>query len=331
MSKSKKIALGILIGVAVLVLALVVAVPLLINIDRYRPEVVKHLEAETGKPVEIGKLTLHVFPSVAVYVDDFSMGNPAGFPPGVFVKARRISAMVDAGQLWDRKVAIKSLELDDPLLNILQDARGKWNFENPPAAQKASEANDQSPSSFSLGVISRVTITNAELKAANLLANGREGPEDFQGHGGKRELVEGDRRAFNEAAVVGVPRFADPGAGGGWWTSVAYAAEAAPAAQGNLTAKSLMFSDLQVTSVQSKLRLVPKPGYFRGLKFDLYDSPAAGARNTTRSGATVVPSSVSVLCIGRVSTRATVTARTGACSGADSCAPFGGAPVRPHP
>jgi uncharacterized protein involved in outer membrane biogenesis len=284
MSKSKKIALGILIGVAVLVLAMVVAVPLLINIDRYRPEVVKHLEAETGKPVEIGKLTLHVFPSVAVYVDDFSMGNPAGFPPGVFVKARRISAVVDAGQLWDRKVAIKSLELDDPLLNILQDAGGKWNFENPPAAQKASEANDQSPSSFSLGVISRVTITNAELKAANLLANGREGPAYFQGHGVNLELVQVDLNAFTAAALVGVPRFAAPGAGGGWWTSVAYAAGAAPAAQGNLTAKSLMFSDLQVTSVKSKLRLFPKQVYFDDLNFDLYDGHAAGALNFNFAG-----------------------------------------------
>jgi uncharacterized protein involved in outer membrane biogenesis len=286
MSKGKKLILGILIGVAVLVLAVAVAVPLLVNIDRYRPEVVAHLEEETGKPVEIGKLTLHVFPEVSVRVDDFTMGNPKGFPAGDFVKARRISAVVDAGELWDRKVVIKSLELDDPGLNLLQDAGGKWNFENPPAAPKSSPAGaGQSPSSFSLGVISKVTISNAQLKAANLLANGREGPAYFQGQGVNLELNEVDLNAFAEQAALVMPRFGRASAGGRELDeSVAYAAEPAPAAQGTLAAKSLMFSNLQVTSVKSKLRLYPKQVYFDDLNFDVYDGHAAGALNFNFAG-----------------------------------------------
>jgi uncharacterized protein involved in outer membrane biogenesis len=285
MSKGKKILLGILIGVLALILALVVVVPLLVNVDRYRPEVAKHLEEETGKPVEIGRLSLHVFPSVSIRVDDFAMGNPEGFPKGDFVKARSISAVVDAGQLWDRKVVIKSLELEDPVLNLLQDARGKWNFENPPAPLKTSEASSQSPSSFTLGVISKVTISNAELKAANLLASGREGPAYFQGQGVNVELEQVDLNAFTAAALLGVPSLPAGGSSGtGWGTSVAYGAEPAPAAQGNLSAKSLMFSNLKVTSVKSKLRLFPKQVSFDDLNFDLYDGRAAGALDFNFAG-----------------------------------------------
>ena len=174
MSKGKKIALGILIFVAVLLVGLAVVIPILIDIDRYRPQVVKHLQEETGKPVEIGRLTLHLFPSVSIRVDDFSMGNPEGFPKGTFVKTKSILADVDAGALWDHKVIVKSLEINDPVLNLLQDTRGKWNFENPPKPSSAKVASEGSPSSFSLGVISKVTISNAQLKAANLLASGRE-------------------------------------------------------------------------------------------------------------------------------------------------------------
>ena len=278
MSKGRKIIFGILIGVAVLVLAVAVAVPLLVNIDRYRPEVVKHLEEETGKPVEIGKLTLHVFPAVSIHVDDFSMGNPKGFPAGDFVKARRISAVVDGGELWNRKVVIKSLELQDPVLNILQDTRGKWNFENPPepASAKSQNNSGSSASSFTLGVISKVTISNAQLKAANLLANGSEGPAYFQGQDVNLELHEVDLNAFTAAAVLGLPRFAAPAAGSEFDESIAYAAEPVPAAQGTLGAKSLMFSNLQVSSVKSKLRLFPRQVYFDDLNFDLYDGHAAG-------------------------------------------------------
>jgi uncharacterized protein involved in outer membrane biogenesis len=291
MSKGKKFGLVILIVVAVFVIAVAVLVPLLINIDRYRPEVAKRLAEETGKPVEIGKLTLHVLPSVSIRVDDFSMGNPAGFPEGDFVKARRISAVVDAGALWDRKVVIKSLELDDPVLNLLQDARGKWNFENPPAPRKSKDDAGEGPSSFTLGVISKVTVSNAQLKAANLLASGREGPAYFQGQGVTLELEQVDLNAFSGAsATLRAPFAPRPGAfaqlAALWEPSVTYAAgsEKQPAAQGTLAAKSLNFSNLQVTSVKSKLRLYPRQVFFEDLNFDLYDGHAAGGLDFNFAG-----------------------------------------------
>lgn len=269
MSKGKKIALGFLIFGVVLLVGLAFVIPLLIDIDRYRPEVARHIREETGKPAEIGRLTLHLFPSVSIRADDFALGNPEGFPKGTFVKARRIFAVVDAGALWDRKVVIKSLELDDPVLNLLQDTRGRWNFENPPKARATKPASADGPSSFPLGVIAKVKISGAQLKAANLLASGREGPAYFQGQDVSVELEQVDLNAFTGAsAALGV----DSG------TLLAYAAEpeGRPAAQGNLAAKSLRFGNLQVTSVKSKLRLFPKQVYFDNLTFDLYDGHALG-------------------------------------------------------
>lgn len=287
MSKGKKAALGILILVAVVLIAAAVLVPALINIDRYRPQVAKHLEEETGKPVEIGRLTLHVFPTVAIRVDDFSMGNPAGFPKEEFVQARRISAVVDAGALWDRKVVIKSLELEDPVLNLLEDARGKWNFENPSAPRPSPDASGAGPASFTLGIISKVTISNAQLKAAALLASGREGPAYFEGQGVTVELEQVDLNAFTAAVLVAARPLATLAPGGaGWGTSLALAADAAgrPAAEGELSAQSLLFSNLRVTSVKSKLRLYPRQVFFDGLHFDLYDGHAAGALDFNFAG-----------------------------------------------
>jgi uncharacterized protein involved in outer membrane biogenesis len=60
MSKGKKIALGIIIVIVVVVSALAIAIPLLIDIDRYRPRVIAQIQEATGKPAEIGKLSLTV-------------------------------------------------------------------------------------------------------------------------------------------------------------------------------------------------------------------------------------------------------------------------------
>jgi AsmA family/AsmA-like C-terminal region len=275
MSKRRKIALIVLAILIVVMAGLAVMVPMLADINRYRPEVAKHLEEETGKPVEIGHLALRVLPSVAIRVDDFSMGNPPGFPRGTFVKAGRIYAVVDALALWHRQVVVKSLELDDPVLNLLQDATGRWNFENPPAPRSAQPAAS-GPSSFSLGVIAKLNIRNAQLAAANLLASGREGPAYFQGQGVSVELHQVNLNAFTSgSASLGAPRGLPAG---GWATSLAFAAEreAQPAAEGTFFADSLLFSSLQVTSVTAQLLLFPRQVRFDNLWFKLYQGRAAG-------------------------------------------------------
>ena len=133
MSKLKKVALAIVVGVVLVIVALAIIIPLLLNVDRYRPQVIAQIQQETGKPVQIGRLDLTILPQVAIRVDDFSLGNPAGFPTGDFVKAKKIVAVVDASALMNHQVEITSLELDDLTLNMLEDTHGKWNFENPPA------------------------------------------------------------------------------------------------------------------------------------------------------------------------------------------------------
>jgi uncharacterized protein involved in outer membrane biogenesis len=312
MSKGKKIALGVLIVIVVLVAALAIIIPMLIDVDHYRSQVIAHIEEETGKPAEIGRLSLTIFPALTIRVDDFALGNPPGFPKGYLVKTRRISVVVDRDALWDRKVIIKSLELDHPVISLLSDIRGKWNFENPPKPKAAAKQAASDPSSFTLGVISKVSISGADLTAANLLASGRPGPNFFEARGVSIDLEDVDLNAFvattaaslappNAGAAIAVaPGFsrAQPDAGPAQsgtgatpaltqslsWASVldtsrAYAAQpsAKPAAQGTLKADSLRFGTLQATSVKTKLRLFPKQVYLDDLNFDLYDGRSSGS------------------------------------------------------
>ena len=285
MSKGKKIVLGIAIFIAVVVIALAVAIPLLIDIDRYRPQVIAHIQEETGKPAEIGKLSLTIFPTLTIRVDDFALGNPPGFPKGYLMKTRRISVVVDRDALWDRKVIIKSLELEHPVISLLSDIRGKWNFENPPNPKTATPAAASDPSSFTLGVISKVGISDADLTAANLLASGRPGPNFFEARGVAIDLEDVDVNAFvGTTAASLAPR--DVGETATLFgVSIAYAAEPAkPAAHGTLKADSLRFSTLQATSVKTKLRLFPKQIYFDDLNFNLASGRANGSLSFNFAG-----------------------------------------------
>src|ERR1700740_1912362 len=156
---------------AILLLALVFVVPVLVNVDRYRPRVISYLQQQTGKQVEIGRLALTFFP-VSIHIDDFGVKNPPIFPSGYVVQVARIDAELSVGALLHRQVVIKSLVLEDPLLNMRSDPDGPWNFENPQS--KASEKD------FPLGVISRVQIKRGQLIASNLLPSDAAGPIFFE-------------------------------------------------------------------------------------------------------------------------------------------------------
>src|SRR6202790_5412963 len=135
-------------------------VPALINVDRYRPQVISYLQEKTGKQVEIGRLALTFFP-VTIHLDHLGVKNPSIFPSGYVVQVAQIDAELSVGALLHRQVVVKSLVLEHPILNMTSDPDGPWNFENP-------QAKD-AQSTFPLGVISLVQIKQGELVASNLL------------------------------------------------------------------------------------------------------------------------------------------------------------------
>ena len=80
MSTRKKVNLGILIFLVLTLVALVVIVPLLFDVDRYRPQVASLIEEQTGKPAEIGHLALTVFPSLSIRVEISLSKTPRDSP-----------------------------------------------------------------------------------------------------------------------------------------------------------------------------------------------------------------------------------------------------------
>lgn len=140
----------IVLGItALLLLAFIFIGPALINVDRYRPQVISYLHEKTGKEVEIGRLSLTFFP-VSIHIDHFGVKNPPIFPRGYVVQVARIDADLSVVALLHRQVVIKSLVLEEPVLNMTSDPDGPWNFENPQAkaSQKTFVSDHLSPYFF---------------------------------------------------------------------------------------------------------------------------------------------------------------------------------------
>ena len=92
----------IVVGIAaILLLALIFVVPVLINVDRYRPQVISYLQEKTGKQVEIGRLALTFFP-LTIHIDHIGVKNPPIFPSGYVAQVARIDAELSVGACTGR-------------------------------------------------------------------------------------------------------------------------------------------------------------------------------------------------------------------------------------
>jgi uncharacterized protein involved in outer membrane biogenesis len=235
----------IAVGIAAMLLgALILAIPTLVDVDRYRPELISYVQEKLGKQVQIGRLSLTLFP-VSIHVDDFGVKNPPIFPSGYIVKIAHADAALDVRALLHRQVVIKSLTLDNPVIHLTSDPDGPWNFENPEA--KASQR------AFPLGVISKVEIKRGQLVASNLLPSDAQGPVFFEAHDISCEL--------ENVNLIGIISPSSSSVDG----------------QGSLKASRLSLGAVDASNLNSKFQLANRQVFFTDVKAEVYGGSAVGA------------------------------------------------------
>lgn len=128
--------------------------------------------------------------------------------------------------------------LEDPEINLVSDPDGPWNFENPGAKN--------TPSTFPLGIVSRVKIKRGQLIASNLLPSDAAGPVFLEAND-VSSLLEN----------VNIDAIADP-------TSTTLDG------QGTLQAGLLRFGSIEVNHLNSKIRLQERQVFFTDVKAEAY-------------------------------------------------------------
>ena len=242
----------ILVGsIAILLLALIFIVPTLINVDRYRPRVISYLQQQTGKQVEIARLSLTFFP-VAIHIDHLGVKNPPVFPSGYVVQVARIDAELSVGALLHKRVVVKSLVLDEPILNVTSDPDGPWNFENPQSSN--------SKGGFALAVIEKVQIKRGKVIGSNLLPSDAAGPIFFEVHDLSCDL--------EQVNLMGITNPASSSTDG----------------RGSLKAELVRFGAVEARNLESKLLLESRHVSFSDLKAEIYAGKAAGELSFDLSG-----------------------------------------------
>src|SRR5579864_1653850 len=116
---------GIVVGVLLLV---IIAVPLFINVDSYRPELETKISAALNRQVHIGKLDASLL-SGGASASDITIADDPAFNKGPFLKAASVKVGVQLMPLiFSKQLKVTSLTIQKPDITLLKNAAGKWNY-----------------------------------------------------------------------------------------------------------------------------------------------------------------------------------------------------------
>src|SRR5687767_7963427 len=88
----------------------------------------QHLEQRLGRKISAGQVRVTVIPGIGVHFNDLVMVDDPAFSRGVFVTANSLQVNVHFWPLLLQQLRIKKVILHDPLINIVRNQAGVYNF-----------------------------------------------------------------------------------------------------------------------------------------------------------------------------------------------------------
>ena len=167
----KKLLIGIGIAIVVLIVT-ALALPFLIDVNRFKPTLESDLSTALGRKVQIGNIQLALF-SEAVKVDNISIADDPAFSNAAFLQAKELAAGVALQPLiFSKKLEVSSFTITDPQVALIHSASGTWNFSSLGGGAKSKSAgpSSSSPSDFS---VQKILISNGTVTVARMGPGGK--------------------------------------------------------------------------------------------------------------------------------------------------------------
>lgn len=151
-------------------LAVLIALPFLINVNRFRPKVESEASTALGRQVRVGKLSLSIL-SGNVGAENITIADDPAFSKSPFVTAKSLKVGVELMPLiFSQQLNVTDITLDAPQITLLKGSSGKWNFSNIGGAssQKAPEpaqSGGSPPTNFS---IAKLNVNHGKLSVGKV-------------------------------------------------------------------------------------------------------------------------------------------------------------------
>ncbi len=176
MVKLFKILGGLLLAVVVLVLVAVIVIPLVVDPNDYKGEIVAQVEQHTGRELTIsGDLNLSIFPWLGLEMGGMTLSNAQGFGDQSFAAVEQAAVRVKIMPLLSKRVEIDTIILDGLVVNLAKNREGVTNWDDlvkggaPQPQEQAEQTKPRSSSDDGRGTpLAAFTIGGIDINNARI-------------------------------------------------------------------------------------------------------------------------------------------------------------------
>ncbi len=144
LTRTRKWILVLAITISALI-GLLLLLPRLIDLNRYRDDLAGQIEKRLGRRVALGELSWRLIPSPEVRAADVAITEDEQFAAGSFVAARAVRLTVDWGSLLRGRPRLEGIELVEPSVTLIRSAEKRWNWETLSPLQQRGASEPQPP------------------------------------------------------------------------------------------------------------------------------------------------------------------------------------------
>jgi AsmA protein len=135
--------------VALLIVA-AIALPFLINVNSFRPQIESNLSSALGRPVKVGNLSLSIL-SGSVEADQLSIADDPKFSKAPFIQAKSLQVGVELMPLiFSKQLNVTKLVIEHPEISLLRNREGIWNFSSLGNQSKSAEKTSGAPANVNV-------------------------------------------------------------------------------------------------------------------------------------------------------------------------------------
>lgn len=150
-----------------LILFMLSLVPFFVNAESFRPAIESQLSSALGRQVTVGALKFSIMAG-SLDAQDISIADDPKYSAVPFIQAKNLNVGVEVLPIvFSHSMHITKLNIDTPSIQLIQNAKGQWNFSSLGGASSQPGAAQQSSSMPDLSV-EELKITNGSAMVSSI-------------------------------------------------------------------------------------------------------------------------------------------------------------------
>ena len=110
-------------------LLLLLIVPPLVSVSRYKSQITRLISESLGRPVRLSSVELRVFPWPGFEITNLSVAEDPAYGAEPVLHANSVRASIRLLSLWRGRLEIGTISVDEASFNVVRNGPGKWNLD----------------------------------------------------------------------------------------------------------------------------------------------------------------------------------------------------------